>query len=83
MSSFKLNKLKQMSKKPVDSAQESEANTARLRKSQTDNLIGAGKVSIEIVGSITEQLQKNVDNKILDDFVKTRIKPSAANKTLK
>lgn len=34
---------------------------------QTGNLIDAGKVSLEIAGAITEQLQKNVDTKIYDD----------------
>lgn len=46
-------------------------------------MIGSAKLSLEIVGSITDQLQKNIDDKIYDDYVKTRIKPAAAGKTLK
>lgn len=45
-------------------------------------MIAAGKISLEIVGSITEQLQQNIDDKIYDDALQKRVKPAAAGKTL-
>ena len=50
---------------------------------QTGNLIDAGKVSLQIAGAITDQLQKNVDTKIYDDDLQKKVKPTAADKSVK
>ena len=50
---------------------------------KTENLIEAGKVSLEIAGAITEQLQMNVDTKIYDEDLQVRVKPTAASKSVK
>ena len=46
-------------------------------------MIEAGKVSHEVVAEITEQLQKNIDDKIYDDDLQKRVKPAAAFKSIK
>lgn len=47
-----------------------------------EDMVNLGLSSFEVVNCITEQLQQKIDDKIVDEDLKAKIKPQASYKSI-